>query len=115
MTARNKAPENPYMVQYHAARREWNERYGDLIQAKRNWQLTAFGSLTLAALLGLGLIWQGAQSRIVRRSSGFPHPSRPGCELRHELAVGHRGPYRAKAHARPGLRVRRWSRADVSG
>ena len=65
MTAPSKAPENPYVAQYHAARREWNERYGDLIQAKRNWQLTAFGSLALAALLGLGLIWQGAQSRIV--------------------------------------------------
>ncbi len=65
MTAPNKSPENPYVAQYHAARREWNERYGDLIQAKRDWQLTAFGSLVLAALLALGLIWQGAQSRIV--------------------------------------------------
>ncbi len=65
MKTKTHAPENPYVANYHAARREWNERYGDLIQAKRDWQLTAVGTLALAALLALGLIWQGAQSRIV--------------------------------------------------
>ncbi len=65
MKTKTHAPENPYVANYHAARREWNERYGDLVQAKRDWQLTAVGTLVLAALLALGLIWQGAQSRIV--------------------------------------------------
>ena len=38
MSASQPASENPYVAQYHAARREWNERYGDLITAKRNWR-----------------------------------------------------------------------------
>ena len=52
---------NPYL----AARREWDERYGDLITRARNWRavaiVCALGAVTGAA----GIAWQSARSRIV--------------------------------------------------
>src|SRR6516225_11595849 len=52
---------NPYL----AARREWDERYGDLITRARNWRTLA----TLCALTALvattGIMWLSAHSRIV--------------------------------------------------
>ena len=50
---------------YLAARREWDERYGDLITRARNWRTLA----TLCALTALvattGIMWLSAHSRIV--------------------------------------------------
>ena len=37
---------NPYVE----ARREWDERYADLVLGKRNWQIAAGGSLVLSLL-----------------------------------------------------------------
>lgn len=52
---------NPYL----AARREWDERYGDQITRARNWRTMAY----LAGLVSListgGLIWQSSKSHVV--------------------------------------------------
>jgi len=62
MTAPHPAPaENPYL----AARREWNERYGDYLAAARNWRYVALASLALAACACVALGWIGVQNRIV--------------------------------------------------
>jgi type IV secretory pathway TrbF-like protein len=34
---------------YLQARREWDERYGDLVLGKRNWQITSAGLMLLMA------------------------------------------------------------------
>ena len=52
---------NPYL----AARREWDERYGDLITRARNWRtLAVICALTTLVATG-GLMWLSAHSRIV--------------------------------------------------
>lgn len=52
---------NPYL----AARREWDERYGDHITRARNWRTMALlCSLTSAIAFG-GVIWLSAHSRVV--------------------------------------------------
>ncbi len=43
---------NPYVE----ARREWNDRYLDLVRARRCWQLTAVAELVLLGVLGGGLV-----------------------------------------------------------
>jgi len=52
---------NPYL----AARREWDERYGEFITRARNWRTMA----TISALVGLlatgGMVWLSARSHIV--------------------------------------------------
>jgi type IV secretion system protein TrbF len=52
---------NPYLV----ARREWDERYGDLITRARNWRNMAFLSGVIALLATGGVIWLSARSRVV--------------------------------------------------
>lgn len=52
---------NPYL----AARREWDERYGDQITRARNWRTMAFLCGAVAILLAAGLIWQSSRSRVV--------------------------------------------------
>lgn len=54
-------PPNPYL----AARREWNERYGDYIAAERSWKAVAIGSLFIAAIAVGGVIWIGSQAKLV--------------------------------------------------
>lgn len=50
---------------YLAARREWDERYGDLITRARNWRTVAV-FCSLAALLAVGgVVWLSARSHIV--------------------------------------------------
>jgi len=53
--------ETPYL----SARREWNERYGDYIARARSWRWAAFSALAVALVLAVGLVWQGAQSKVV--------------------------------------------------
>jgi type IV secretory pathway TrbF-like protein len=55
------APETPYL----SARREWNERYGDYIARARSWRWAAFGAIAVALALAIGVVWQGAQSKVV--------------------------------------------------
>ena len=55
------ALETPYL----SARREWNERYGDYIARARSWRWAAFGALAVSLVLAIGVVWQGAQSKVV--------------------------------------------------
>src|SRR4051794_31510962 len=43
---------------YLAVRREWDERYGDLLTRMRNWRLMAFAGAGLAFVAVLGLVAQ---------------------------------------------------------
>jgi type IV secretion system protein VirB5 len=52
---------NPYL----AARREWDERYGDLISRARNWRLAAFLALAIAVIETGGLIALSMRSKVV--------------------------------------------------
>ena len=52
---------NPYL----AARREWNERYGDYIATANTWRLVAFASLLIALCAVGGVVWIGAQSKFI--------------------------------------------------
>src|SRR5689334_17511665 len=58
-------PSNPHSAVYLAARREWNERYGDYIAQARSWRLVAFGMLGVTALSIAGNVWQATQSHVV--------------------------------------------------
>lgn len=58
---KDKSSYNPYL----AARREWDERYGDQITRARNWRMMAFLCAAVAIVLGVGLIWQSSRSRVV--------------------------------------------------
>lgn len=54
-------PENPYL----AARQEWDERYGDYIQAARNWRLVGITALAIATI-GFGYaLFQSTQVKLV--------------------------------------------------
>lgn len=52
---------NPYLD----GRREWLERYGSYISSAQNWKLVAFISMGIAILAIGGVIYIGAQSKIV--------------------------------------------------
>jgi type IV secretion system protein VirB5 len=52
---------NPYL----AARREWDERYGEFITRARNWRIVAFISALAALLATGGMIWLSAKSHVV--------------------------------------------------
>jgi len=54
-------PENPYI----AARREWNERYGDYISEARTWKVVAMAALGIALVAVGGVVWIGAQSKVI--------------------------------------------------
>ena len=47
---------------YAEARREWDERYADLVLGKRNWQIAAGGLLVLTIMLAAGFIWLSSRS-----------------------------------------------------
>ncbi len=61
VSAKNEPVYNPYL----AARREWDERYGDQISRARNWRVIAVLCALLALVLAAGLIWQSSRSRVV--------------------------------------------------
>ena len=52
---------NPYVE----ARREWDERYADLVLGKRNWQIAAGGLLVLSLILASGMVWLISRSRYI--------------------------------------------------
>lgn len=54
-------PETPYL----AARREWNERYGDFISRANNWRVAALGSIGVSLILAAGLVWVAGQHKVV--------------------------------------------------
>jgi type IV secretion system protein VirB5 len=62
-SAKPKAVElhNPYL----AARREWDERYGEFITRARNWRTMAMISALVALIATGGMLWQSARSRVI--------------------------------------------------
>jgi type IV secretion system protein TrbF len=52
---------NPYL----AARREWDERYGDQITRAKNWRALAALSGVIALVATSGLIWMSVRSHVV--------------------------------------------------
>ncbi|HUY28590.1 MAG TPA: VirB8/TrbF family protein [Candidatus Binataceae bacterium] len=52
---------NPYLE----ARREWDERYADLVLGKRNWQIAAGGMLVVTLILACGIVWLTTRSRFI--------------------------------------------------
>ena len=52
---------NPYVE----ARREWDERYADLVLGKRNWQIASGGLLALSLILASGVVWLTTRSRFI--------------------------------------------------
>src|SRR5690348_10753196 len=52
---------NPYL----AARREWDERYGDQIIRARNWRTMAGLCALIALLETAGLLWMSSHSRVL--------------------------------------------------
>lgn len=56
-----KAPgANPYLD----ARREWDERYGDIVARAGHWRAAAFGALAVALVAVAGVVHIGSQSKI---------------------------------------------------
>lgn len=58
-------PDGPHSAVYLAARREWNERYGSYIAQAHAWRLTALAALAVTFVAVGGVVWIGAQSRVV--------------------------------------------------
>jgi type IV secretory pathway TrbF-like protein len=52
---------NPYL----AARREWDERYGDQITRAKNWRTMAFLSGLIALVATSGVVWLSVRSHVV--------------------------------------------------
>jgi type IV secretory pathway TrbF-like protein len=52
---------NPYL----AARREWDERYGEFITRARNWRTMAMIAALVALLATGGMVWLSARSHVV--------------------------------------------------
>src|SRR6202162_1363278 len=52
---------NPYL----AARREWDERYGDLITRTKNWRFMAALCSLIALVATAGIVWLSARSHVV--------------------------------------------------
>lgn len=50
---------------YLQARREWDERYGDLVLGRRNWQIASAGLMLLSIVLALGIVWMSARSKVI--------------------------------------------------
>jgi type IV secretory pathway TrbF-like protein len=50
---------------YLQARREWDERYGDLVLGKRNWQITSAGLMLLSLILAVGIVWMSARTKVI--------------------------------------------------
>ena len=50
---------------YLAARREWDERYGDLITRARNWRTMAALCSLVALVATTGMVWLSARSHVV--------------------------------------------------
>ena len=55
------SPHNPYL----AARREWDERYGDLITRAKNWRTLAALCSLVALVATSGIVWLSAHSHVV--------------------------------------------------
>lgn len=61
LEAATASPSNPYIE----ARREWNERYGEYIHQAQQWRLVALTCAAVALVSAGGVVYIGAQSKIV--------------------------------------------------
>src|SRR5882672_9113385 len=50
---------------YLQARREWDERYGDLVLGKRNWQIASAGLMLLCFMLTFEIVWESARAKVI--------------------------------------------------
>lgn len=57
----SEALDSPFL----AARREWNERYGDYIAQAKNWRAAAILSLATSTVLACGSMYLAGQSKLV--------------------------------------------------
>lgn len=57
----SKVTENPYL----AARREWNERYGEFVKNAAMWKLMAALAMGIALVATAGAVYIGSQSKLV--------------------------------------------------
>jgi type IV secretory pathway TrbF-like protein len=64
---------NPYL----AARREWDERYGDLVTRARNWRTIAVLCALIALIASGGMVWLSTKSRVVPFVVAIDHLGRP--------------------------------------
>jgi len=64
---------NPYL----AARREWDERYGDLVTRARNWRTIAVLCTLIALIASGGMVWLSTKSRVVPFVVAIDHLGRP--------------------------------------
>src|SRR5690242_14859928 len=64
-TAKSSGHRAPETSPYVAARREWDERYGNFIARARNWRAAAFLALLIATLETGGLIALSMKARTV--------------------------------------------------
>jgi type IV secretory pathway TrbF-like protein len=67
------AIQNPYI----AARREWDERYGDFVSRARNWRTVAFLCALVALVTSGGIVWLSTKSRVVPFVVAIDHLGRP--------------------------------------
>jgi type IV secretory pathway TrbF-like protein len=61
---------------YVRGRTEFDSVFGDLAKGKRNWQLIAFASLTVAFVLAGGIVALGAVQQNEERNSRAPRTGR---------------------------------------
>src|SRR5215468_11111872 len=52
---------NPYL----AARREWDERYGDFLTRARNWRTVAVICALVSLVTSGGMVWLSTKSRVI--------------------------------------------------
>src|SRR5271168_4233026 len=50
---------------YLETRREWDERYADLVIGKRNWQIVTAAFSLLSLILAVGIVWLITRSRYI--------------------------------------------------
>jgi type IV secretion system protein VirB5 len=66
---REESPAKPKTAELHnpylAARREWDERFGEFISRARNWRTMAAISALVALVATCGMVWQAARSRVI--------------------------------------------------
>ena len=65
MNKATKATGQPVTNPYLAARREWNERYGEYIATAHTWRLVAVIALLIALCAVGGVVWIGVQSKFI--------------------------------------------------
>ena len=58
-------PDDPHSAVYLAARREWNERYGDYIAQANTWRLVALGCIAVSVVTVAGGVWDHQYNRPV--------------------------------------------------